>query len=210
MKLNWDTFELFVQGVLFRVSFLVFFLLFIGVFVYAYYTEQQLEDIGDSAPFATQIARIDESIEDEAANKAHRTRREMQAWTLQHVSEVMNLGSTNIDAAMNAQRAKFTDTGFSQYLLYWQNANLLEPARQGSVTVSAIVDRTPILLNEGLIGGAYRWLFDVPVIVTVTPRAAMQPPQNMRGMVRIQLARTEDPRNPDKLVIESWAMNSRR
>lgn len=210
MKMNQDKIELLIQGVLFRVSFFLFFLLFIGVFVYAYYTETKREDIGDSAPFSTQIARVDDSIEDEAVNKAHRTRRELQVWVLHTVAETLNLGSGNFDAALNNIRPVFSASGYDQYLRYWQTGNMLADAKAGRVVVSAIVDQMPILLNEGLIGGTYRWLFDVPVIMTVKAAQSTAAPQNSSGMLRIQLARTEDERNPDKIVIESWAMNTRR
>lgn len=211
MKMNWERVELFIQGVFFRFSFLVFFVLFIGVFVYAFHTDRRRDDIGDSAPFAEKIAVIEESaqtMETDAVTKAHRTRREMQIWLVESVSELLNLDNRNAENVLSAARPYFSAAAFGQYQAYLQGDDMLAQIRQGRMTLSAIVDQTPQLLNEGVIGGAYRWLYDVPVLITRAPVQGTA--QATRGMVRLQLGRTNDDDNPDKMVIESWQLLPRR
>lgn len=208
MKLNWEKVEIFMQGVFFRISFLVFFVLFIGVFVYAYQQEMRLEEVGDSAPFAEQKAQIDDSIENDAIGKAHRTRREMQIWLVENVSELMNLDKGNVKSIFREKRIYFTDAGYKQYQDYLKTDNMLADIEAGHVKLGTIVDQTPQALNDGLIGGKYRWLYDVPVIASVKP--AQGPAVNKKITLRIQLGRTMDEKNDDKIVIESWAVVARR
>lgn len=209
MKTNWEKVELFMQSVFFRFSFVVFFCLFIGVFVYAYHVEQQQEELGDSAPFAEEkIVIVDDTIETDAIGKAHRTRREMQVWILESVSELLNLSQQNKKDIFRIVRPYFTQDGFAQYEAYLKTDNVLADVEAGKVSLSAIVDETPLALNDGLIGGKYRWLYDVPVIISLKPLQG--PVQNKKATVRIQLGRTMDENNPDKLVIESWSVVPRR
>lgn len=209
--MNWEKFELFMQSVFFRVSFAVFLLLFLGVFVYAYQTEQKRGDIGTTAPFAEQTAVIEESaeeIETDAVTKAHRTRREMQAWIVASVSELLNLDNANKDTIFAAAKPYFTPAAFTQYEAYLKGDNVLADVEAGRLKLGAIVDQTPQLMNEGVIGNAYRWLYDVPVMVTRAPYQGA--PQTTRATLRIQLGRAGDDVNPDKMVIESWQVIARR
>ncbi len=208
MKLNWEKVELFMQGVFFRVSFLIFFVLFIGVFVYAYQQEMKLEEVGDSAPFAEQKTQVDDTLENDAIGKAHRTRREMQVWLVENVSELMNLNGNNVKGILHEKRVYFTEAGYQQYQDYLKADNMLADIEGGRVTLGTIVDQTPQALNDGLIGGKYRWLYDVPVIASVKP--AQGAAQNKKITLRIQLGRTMDESNEDKIVIESWTVVPRR
>lgn len=209
--MNWEKFELFMQSVFFRFSFILFFVLFIGVFVYAYHTEREQGEIGDTAPFAEQTAVIEnsaEEIEHDAVTKAHRTRREMQAWIVESVSELLNLDNANKEQVFTAARPYFTSAAFAQYDAYLKSGNILADIEAGRMRLDAIVDQTPQLMNEGVIGNAYRWLYDVPVMITRAPYQGT--PQTARATLRIQLGRTGDDANPDKMVIESWQVLPRR
>lgn len=208
MKINWERVELFIQSVFFRFAFFVFFLLFIGVFLYAYRAEEKYEEIGESAPFAEQVTTVEEGIDTDSIEKAHRTRREMQVWIVEAVSELLNLNKQNKNEIFRDVRPYFTEAGFTQYQDYLKTDNMLADIDAGKIALGTIVDQTPQALNDGIIGGKYRWLYDVPVIMSLTPTQG--PAQNKRGMLRIQLGRTMDENNPAKIVVESWTMLPRR
>lgn len=212
--MNWEKFELFMQSVFFRFSFVLFFVMFIGVFVYAYHIEQQSrEEVGDTAPFAEQTAVIEEAAEDienDAVTKAHRTRREMQTWIVRSASELLNLDNANKDMVFTAARPYFTATAFGQYEAYLKANDMLSEIEAGRLRLGTIVDQTPQLMNEGVIGNSYRWLYDVPVLMTRTPTQGQGTPQTTRATLRLQLGRIAEDRNPDKMVIESWQVLPRR
>lgn len=210
--MNWEKFELFMQSVFFRFSFVLFFVLFIGVFVYAYHIEKESrQEIGDSAPFAEQTAVIEEDVEEmenDAVTKAHRTRREMQTWIVRSVSELLNLDNANKNIVFTAARPYFTGAAFTQYEAYLKGGDTLPEIEAGRMRLGTIVDQTPQLLNEGVIGNSYRWLYDVPVMMTRTP--AQGTPQTVRATLRLQLGRVAEDVNSDKMVIESWQVLPRR
>ncbi len=208
MKINWERVELFMQSVFFRFAFLIFFVLFICVFLYAYRTEEKFEEIGDSAPFAEQVTTVEEDIDTDGIEKAHRTRKEMQVWIVESVSELLNLNKQNKAEVFRAVRPYFTEAGFVQYEAYLKADNVLADIETGKYALGTIVDQTPQALNDGVIGGKYRWLYDVPVIMSLTPTQGEA--QNKKGTLRIQLGRTMDENNPAKIVIESWSMMPRR
>lgn len=208
MRIDWQRVEFFFQTVFFRISFLLFFCLFIGVFVYAYHTETQIEPVGQNAPFPTQVAVIDESIEEDAVSKPHRTRREMQVWIIDATSELLNIDSSMQDILMAEARPYFNDKGYRQYQAYLNKDGRRKKIAEGALRLSAIVDEAPVLLNEGLISGQYRWLYDVPVLITEDPRTG--DPVNTKATLRLQVGRVDDSVNAQKMVIESWAMLPRR
>lgn len=210
--MDWTKLEMFFQSVFFRFSFIVFFCLFIGVFIYAYYTEggnvpvtetTSLQGMQASAPMSGDIVTMEEP---------HRTRREMQAWIVEAVSELLNFDRQSKSGLLNQVRSSFTDVGFSQYQEWLQTNAMAVRVESGEFRLSAIVDETPVQLNAGAVAGAYRWLYDVPVVISLQPVDiyADQPVETIHATVRMQLARTENSDAPNLLVIESWSLRPRR
>lgn len=208
MRIDWQRIEFFFQTFLFRISFVVFFLLFIGVFYYAYHVEKTVEPVGENAPFPTQTAILDDTLETDPVTEPHRTRREMQVWIVEAVSELLNIDSEKRDIIMEEAKPYFTDEGYKQYRGYLNTNNLFAEIGKGAVTLSAIVDQTPQVLNEGLISGKYRWLYDVPIVMSVIPATGAA--QNQQAVLRVQLARVDETVNAHRIVIESWSVGPRR
>lgn len=211
--IDWDRVELFFQGVFFRFSFVVFFVLFVSIFFYAYYTEQRAGPEMVQAPF--EVAGSAQVIETEsgAISQPHRTRREMQIWVVDTVSELLNFDQENKNELLRLARPSFSAAGLAQYQEWMNSFDMAAKAGTGEGRLSAIVDDAPIMLNSGAIGGVYRWLFDVPVVISLLPPQSSRsdtPIESRKVMLRLQAARSENADSPYQVVIESWTFTARR
>ena len=72
----------------------------------------------------------------------------------------------------------------------------------------------PVLIQEGLLDTAYRWVFRVPVVLTYIDRNAKTmkgktPPkqQTQRVTINIQITRVSTKENFEGLKIERWSVS---
>lgn len=211
-------FKFFFQKFLWNFSFPIAFLLFLGVIGYAVYTDVSLPDPGTVAPFSNTLTTQSPSTEGFTAlplDQANRTPRELKDWLNTAVSDILTLSATEYDAQVAKSKTYFTEEGFKQFTGYLGEAGLYQALSAGDLKTTVYVDSPPLLLNDGAVGGVYRWLYDVPVTLTYIPRSTTaytgQTDMQVRQVtVRLQLGRINKPDEPEAVRIESWVVSPRR
>ncbi len=209
-----------IQKYLFRLFFALAFVLFIGIFVYAFKTEMAMEQVGAQAPFAadTLIAKNDTlpELRSITRDEPHRTARELAVWVSQSVSEVLTFDAPGFAGQMRAAEKYFSVAGYQEFKAYIQQANLEATLKNGDQKVNVLVEQPPLLLNSGPAGGVYKWLYEVPVTISYTPRQLreLRPDNKMtqgrKLTVRLQLGRYDDAMTTEGVRIETWAVSARR
>lgn len=63
-------------------------------------------------------------------------------------------------------RSKFTDAGWKSFGQSLLTSGFIDAVLTKKLSVSAVVLGTPVLLNQGMLGGHYAWRFQMPVLVT--------------------------------------------
>jgi hypothetical protein len=216
-----DFFKFWYEKFLMRFSFIFAFLSFLGVFVYAYYTEISVRLPGERAPFSETLSLnpTTGSLDEQQSlplDKAHRSNRELQAWLNTVVSESLFFHLDNYEEIQKTIRPYFTDTGYAQYQDYLTRAEILKSLRQNNYRLSVFVEAQPLLLRDMPLKGVYRWLYQVPITISYFPKDNNSLLKNSSNMVNkklsltVQLARVKLPDDPDAVQIESWNVKGRR
>lgn len=195
------------------------FALFIGIFVYAFKTETALENVGQQAPFTETLRAHNDTLPSQRSitlDEPHRTPRELSLWVSERVSEALTFDAPNFDRQLQAASLYFSAAGFNEFKTYLEQSNLRATLSAGDQKANVIVEQPPLLLNSGAVEGVYRWLYEVPVTISYTPRQLRELRPDMAGTqsrkltVRLQLGRLNDAAVGEGVRIESWAVSARR
>lgn len=216
-----NIFKFWYEKLMMRISFAFAFFAFLGVFVYAYFTEIMLELPGETAPFMAfqNPEGFSETLEEAQTlplNSPHRTDKELKVWITTAVSEAMFIDSADLTKVKGAAQKYFTAAGWKQYEDYLRSSGILKSIRQNNYRMSIFIEEQPLLMNAVEMQGVYRWLYQFPLTISFIPRDAYnllesrQDIVNRKMTLRVQLRRVRLPNDPDAIQIESWTMNSRR
>ncbi|MCI5061268.1 MAG: DotI/IcmL family type IV secretion protein [Alphaproteobacteria bacterium] len=214
-------FKFWYEKFLFRFSFMVAFIAFLGVFVYAYITEVTIKPPeGNMAPFAqTLVAKGTNSLLPEERSlpleSPHLTDKELKVWSSRAISEALTLSKAKYIITQRDIRPYFTVSGLKQYQDYLKSSGIEKSVKDNSFTLSVFVEQPPLLLNGSSIKGIYRWLYQVPVTISFLPvgsggydRGAEVTNRKLNVTVQMRRVRLDD--NPNAIQIESWAVAPRK
>lgn len=198
---------------LFRFSFAFAFLAFLGVFVYAYYTEITLTSPGEVAPFTEQLIQDGSStIEPEQRalplEKAHRTDKELKNWINTVVSESLSFNKNSLSKVSEDVRVYYTNAGFKQYQEYLTSSGIIESVNNNGYQMGVYMEQPPLLLNGSSIKDVYRWLYQIPITVSFLQNG--QNIANRELTLRVQIRRVKLEEDPNAVQIESWTVSARR
>lgn len=216
-----EFFKFWYEKFLMRFSFIFAFFAFLGVFVYAYYTEITVKLPGDIAPFSETLSLSPTTqslaeVHSLPLHKPHRTNKELQGWINTVVSESLFFDSDNYKEVQDVLKKYYTTSGFKQYQDYVASAEILKSLRQNNYRISVFVEAQPLLLNGQEMKNIYRWLYQLPITISYLPRNSNSLLRNAKDMVNrkltltLQLRRARLPDDPDAIQIESWTVSGRR
>ena len=216
-----EFFKFWYEKFLMRFSFIFAFCAFLGVFVYAYYTEITVKLPGDIAPFSETLSMspTTESLAEVHSlplHKPHRTNKELQGWINTVVSESLFFDYDNYKEVQEVLKKYYTASGYKQYQNYIATAEILKSLRQNNYRMSVFVEAQPLLLNGQEMKNIYRWLYQLPITISYLPRNSNNLLRSSQDMVNrkltltLQLRRARLPDNPDAIQIESWTVSGRR
>lgn len=213
-------FKFWYEKLLMRFSFTFAFFAFIGVFIYAYFTEVLVELPGETAPFIVeQNMGFSESLAEAQTlplDQPHRTDRELKVWITTAVSEALFFDADNYNENKKIAGRYFTASGLKQYEDYLLSSGVLDSLKKNSYRMSVFIEEQPLLMNSLEMQDVYRWLYQLPLTISFIPKDASSLLGNRKDIVnrklslRIQLRRVRLPDDPDAIQIESWAMSTRR
>lgn len=94
------------------------------------------------------------------------TTQQVSDWVVQALQDTYSYDFVNYRAQLQNAQKYFTAYGWSQYMKGLQQSdNLLALSRYKYVIIAKVAS-TPVLLNQGLLGGHYAWKFQMPVLIT--------------------------------------------
>lgn len=208
-------FKFWYEKLLIRFSFLIAFIAFIGVFVYAYYTEITAYLPGEIAPFQETLVEnntntLIPSARDLPLEKPHRTDKELKNWTSMAVSKSLSFDKNSFKEVSENIRDYFTQTGYRQYQDYLTSSGITDSVRKNDYTMNVYVEQQPILMNGKTVEGVYRWLYQLPVTISFIPKNTVNLIQdndriiNRKINLRVQIRRVKKENDAGALAIESW------
>lgn len=125
----------------------------------------------------------------------HRSESDLANWLMQVIPQSMTFTIADLNARFQANAVNFTQAGLVSYRDYLQNSGYMQRMQRENLRISGFTDLRPILLNEGVAGNVYKWLFDVPLRVSLVSEQASNlrdlKPVTETLMVRLQLTRIQ-------------------
>lgn len=200
---------------LISVGLIIAFVAFLGVFVYAYYTEVSNPPldvkIESFQGFSKEVASnsIIHFDKDAPLSKAHVNSKEIQNWLNTSVSEALTFEGRDYLEVINKVRLYFTPFGYEQYKAYLEAASVIKTLESGSYRIGLFFDQSPYVSNGKSYDDAYRWQAQMPMSLSFQSITTGQI-INHDITLNLQIRRVNNDKVPSGVQIESWKVTPRR
>ena len=125
----------------------------------------------------------------------------IMSWVSQAATEVMTFGFHDYQRRLQDASRHFTRLGWESFTTALQKSRIIEGVESLQQVVTAAPASAPILLQEGIFNGRYRWVVKLPL--TVTFRSGSQSTTSNLN-VTITIERVPTLESPNGVGIESW------
>lgn len=141
-------------------------------------------------------------------NQPHRDNKEISAWLTNVLSDAMTFDKPDYNALIKIDEQYFTEGGKAQYKQFLASTSMMKILDSGKYDVRSFVQGEPLLLNEGAVNGSYRWLYEVPMMMSYVERGAKSyknlEPVNQQVILTVQVGRVSGVMEGTAILIERW------
>lgn len=123
------------------------------------------------------------------------------SWAAQASTEVMTFGFDDYQRRLQQSSRFFTRHGWETFAQALQQSRIIESITALNQVVSAVPRSAPILTQEGVFQGKYRWVVQLPLAVTYQSGSASRT-DNLN--VTLVIDRVPSLENPSGVGIEQW------
>jgi len=95
-------------------------------------------------------------------------------WANQAAISAFTLDFVNYSQQLNQASQYFTTEGWQQFLDSLQQTNNIEEIRQKRLTVTAVAQNTPVILQKGVLNGRFSWRIQMPILITYQSSSSIQ------------------------------------
>ena len=170
------------------------------------------------APFADEDAVIvDLEASEHRANATplhmrHRTNKVITQWVQGIIPAMLSYKSASYENEYREKITNFSKVGSEEYGAFLHSSNFLTTLKTGRYDIAGFVQDYPVIVNEGVTDGRYKWLYETNVMVTFFD-------SNVKGYqkdesqdntitkeytITLQLGRFRAADNEHGLLIETW------
>jgi len=140
----------------------------------------------------------------------HRGNAQVGAWAALSVASMLNFTPANYDEHVRGMTSYADERGRTDFHSFVINGNILETLGSNNLQLRDNVEDTPLIINTGVLEGRYRWLFEMPVLLTFLPVGAKSYSDSdhlsQHVLVTTQVGRVAYGTNDDELMIESFSV----
>lgn len=107
-------------------------------------------------------------------------------------------------------RARFSNAAWAEYMQYMRDSRFLDMVFRNRYNASTIADGDIIIINSGTIAGSYRWVVQIPLLVTfhqISRVGEVMPVTSGRFILTLQIGRVKPDEGLDGMVVDSWKMS---
>lgn len=207
--------QLFLQKSFFRLIMLAALAMFIGVFFFAVHLEKGNKPPAEmrlpaEADFGKPVVKGAGVDANNPLAIQHMGSREVGVMLNDIIAEALTFDQSNYKSVTANARKYFTPEGYTQYIQFLTNSGFEAALAAQNLQSGAYVEGVPVELARGVYSGAFKWVFETPVTISLIPRNAETyrnaetTAQNRNFMLRAQMARVNDPQDPNAVKIELW------
>lgn len=129
------------------------------------------------------------------------------SWVAQSATETMTFGFHDYKQRLQNASSYFTRKGWESFTQALQSSRIIEAVEARQQVVSAVPGSAPVIVQEGVVNGQYRWVVEMPLVVTYKSGSSSRP-DSMR--IRLTVVRVPTLDSPSGIGIEQWIAGSNR
>lgn len=95
-------------------------------------------------------------------------------WANQAAISAFTLDFVNYPQQLQQASQYFTQEGWEQFLESLQQSNNIEQIRQKRLTVTAVAQNTPVILQKGVLNGRFSWRIQMPILITYQSSSSIE------------------------------------
>lgn len=134
-------------------------------------------------------------------NQPNMSRSALMSWVAQAAGDIMTFGFHDYRHRLNEAQGYFTRRGWESFTDALTKSRILEMVEQQQQVVTAAPKSAPIVLNEGIVNGKYRWSVELPLLVSYKSGNSSRA-ENL--MVRLAVERVPTLENVSGVGIAQW------
>lgn len=125
----------------------------------------------------------------------------LMSWVAQAATEVMTFGFNDYRRRLQEASRNFTRRGWESFTQALQRSRIIEAVEANQQVVTSAPQGAPILESEGVVGGRYQWVIQIPMVLTYQSGSKTRTDNILVTVVIVRLPRLE---SPNGVGIEQW------
>jgi intracellular multiplication protein IcmL len=123
------------------------------------------------------------------------------SWVAQASSETMSFSFSNYRRNLQQASRNFTRSGWESFSTALQQARIIESIEANTQEVTTVPRGAPVLKSEGLAGGQYQWVVQIPLLLTYVSGSRTRSESWIVTLVVVRVPRLE---SPNGVGIAQW------
>ncbi len=123
------------------------------------------------------------------------------SWVAQATSETMSFSFSNYRRNLQEASRHFTRAGWESFSAALQQARIIESVEANTQEVTAVPRGAPVLQSEGVAGGQYQWVVQIPMLLTYVSGSKSRSDNWLITLVIVRVPRLE---SPNGVGIAQW------
>lgn len=136
-----------------------------------------------------------------ALNEPNMNDAALVSWSARAASDVMTFGFHDYQRRLQEASSYFTRRGWQSFTEALQRSRIMEGVTQAQRVVTAAPKSAPVIIQQGLVDGIYRWIVELPLVVTYQSGTAQQ---SDTINVQLVIVRVSTLDSPSGVGIQQW------
>lgn len=125
----------------------------------------------------------------------------LMSWVAQASSDVMTFGYHDYQRRLQQSARFFTKSGWESFTSALQKSRILDAVRAQQQVVSAVPSSAPVLVQQGVLNGKFRWIIQLPISVTYK---SAENSRTDKLKLNLVVERVPSLENPNGVGIQQW------
>lgn len=123
------------------------------------------------------------------------------SWSARAASDVMTFGFHDYQRRLQESSTYFTRRGWQSFTEALDRSRVMEGVQKTQQVVTAAPKSAPVIIQQGLVDGVYRWIIELPLIVTYQSGTAQQSDTLNVQLVVVRVSTLD---SPSGVGIQQW------
>lgn len=123
------------------------------------------------------------------------------AWASRAAVDVMTFGFHDYQRRLQESSTHFTRRGWQSFTAALDASRIMETVEKSQQVVTATPRSAPVIIQQGLVNGIYRWIIEMPLIVTYQSGTTQR---TDTINVRLTIVRVSTLDSPNGVGIQQW------